>query len=383
MSKSIQHPMNSIPRPPLVIGLLLLAVLACGKSVSPFPNPTYTPEASIFGSGRTAYGFFATPPEVSIKSVFATYKAIGQHGDVVLVQEAIPWADFVKGADVESQKITDLKNSHQLAIANNLDTIYIVDPLNGLNRREFMGLPAGWQASFANPDVRSAFRNYTLRLLGEFNPRYLGLASEINTYMQSHPEDAANFLSLYREIYADIKAKSPETQVFVTFQWEQLNNLAGFETVGARHQIQWEQIEIFEPQLDLWVISSYPFIAFPSGSAIPTDYYTPLLTRTDKPLAVAEGGFSSRPINQAPGAPQDQVDYLKAIHSQLGKRLDFWIYLLLDDLNLDSYAKVMSQQGTSSDDINTLGFFVSVGLREKDGTPKPALATWNTFLSAP
>jgi hypothetical protein len=45
-------------------------------------------------------------------------------------------------------------------------------------------------------------------------------------------------------------------------------------------------VETFEPELDLWVISSYPYFAFPNGEGIPADYYTPLLERTSKPLAM-------------------------------------------------------------------------------------------------
>jgi hypothetical protein len=220
--------------------------------------------------------------------------------------------------------------------------------------------------------------NFTLRILREFKPSYLGLASEINTYAEVYPADFPNFLSLYRETYAAIKTESPETQVFVTFQWEQVNGLAEIGADSASRQIKWEQIEVFEPQLDLWVISSYPFISFRTGAEIPADYYSPLLTRTQKPLAVAEGGFGSRPVKQAPGSPQDQVDYLNAIHTQLGERLDFWIYLLLSDLDLNSYAPLIRKQSGQAD-VDTLGFFVSVGLREKDGAPKPALQLWDSF----
>lgn len=363
----------------VVIGLLFFA-LACGQSTAPFPDPTYTPRPPVFESGRTAYGFFSTPPKVSMDSLFAHYRAMGENGDVSLVQESIPWADFVNGVEVESAKIDDMHNARNLAEAYNLDSIYIIDPLNGLNRREFAGLPDSWQASFANPDVRAAYKNFSLRVLREFQPHYLGLASEINTYMEFQPQDAENFLSLYRETYDAIKAESPTTQVFVTFQWEQLNNLAGDEPRGTPYQIKWEHIEAFEPQLDLWVISSYPFVAFRTAAEIPANYYTPLLARTSKPLAVAEGGFVSRRTGHIPGTPQDQVDYLTAIHTQIGERLDFWIYLLLSDLNESSYARFFRQQGVKEADITTLGFFVNVGLQEKDGkTPKPALELWNSY----
>jgi hypothetical protein len=141
--------------------------------------------------------------------------------------------------------------------------------------------------------------------------------------------------------------------------------------------VNWDQVEAFEPELDLWAISSYPFIAFPSADAIPDDYYTPLLTRTDKPLAVGEGGFTSRPIGPFSGTPDDQVGYLTALHDQIGARLAFWIYLLLNDFDPEKYAEAMRDQGLGQDDIETLGLFAAVGLRQADGTPKPALEVWD------
>ena len=124
--------------------------------------------------------------------------------------------------DGQSQKRTDIINQFTLAQQNHLDAIFVVDGLDGLNRSQFSGLPFGWDASFANPKVRAAYTNYTLWVVRMFHPRYLGLASEINTYMDTHPSDAQNFISLYNEIYKAVKAKAPDTKIFVTFQWEEL-----------------------------------------------------------------------------------------------------------------------------------------------------------------
>jgi hypothetical protein len=357
--------------------ILCLAALACGSG-TPAPIPTL--QSSPFDLQRTLYGFFPSPAEVTTQSVIDTYKAIGRHADVVLVQQNIPWNDFVASTDAASSHITDIHNQYILAHQNGLEVIFVVDPLNGLNRREFQGLPTGWEASFANPKVRSAFTNFTLRILREFHPKYLGLASEINTYADTHPADFPNYLSLYNSVYDLIKAESPATQVFVTFQWEELNNLIPQVASGrTARQVNWDQVEAFEPRLDVWAISSYPFVVYPNGADIPTDYYTPLLSRSSKPLAVAEGGFPSTDIGPFHGAPQDQVDYLNAIHTQIGvDRLVFWIYLLINDFNLNSYAKIMNQNGQSAD-VNTLGIFASVGITTADRTPKPALQVWDSF----
>ena len=364
---------------PALLTILILASLACGQSAPITPFPTRETPASA--SDQTIYGFFPSAPKPTIKSVLNHFKDLGQYGDFVLFQHNIPWADFVDSVDGESQSRTDITNQETLARQNGLASIYVVDPLNGLNRREFRGLPLGWKASFANPKIRAAFTNYTLWIVRTFQPHYLGLASEINTYMDAHPEDAANFVSLYHEVYALIKAEAPDTQVFVTFQWDDLNNMWSQPEEGHRQKfdVNWEQVDAFEPDLDLWAISSYPYFVFPSSADIPADYYSRLLARTSKRVAVAEGGWASGDVGVFHGMPEDQVGYLNAIHDQLGSRLAFWVYLVLNDFDMESYAQFDGNQNVSETDMNTLGMFASLGLREMDGTPKPALEVWMSF----
>ena len=360
----------------LALSILILATLACQGQHQSIPP---TPQNSVFDSGRTAYGFFPSPPEVTIESVFQTFKDMGKQGDFVLIQQNTAWEDFVGGTDGESQTRTDLINQVKLARQNNLEYIFVIDALNGLNRRDFIGLPAGWEASFANPNVRSAYRNYALWVVRTFHPRYLGLASEINTYMDAHPNDAQNFISLYNEIYALVKAEAPETQIFVSFQWDDLNNMFPQPEEGDRQKFDtnWDQVEAFEPNLDIWVISTYPYFIFGTETEIPSDYYTPLLTRTGKPVAVAEGGFSSQAIGPVQGSPEGQVAYLNAIHAQLGPRLAFWVNTLLSDFNLDSYAEQMKKDGRDPQDALSLGAFAYIGLQNSDGSPKSALEIWD------
>lgn len=356
----------------LALSILALAMLACSGGQTPQVPPT--PQNSVFDAGHTVYGFFPSPIRVELQSVFDTYQRIGEHADVVLLQQEIPWKDFVDGVDGKSQVIIDLTNQLILCDRNGLEAIFVVDPLNGLNRREFSNLPWGWEANFANPDVRAAFKNFTLRAVREFHPHYLGLASEINTYADAFPADYPNYVSLYNEVYAAVKAEAPATQIFATFQWEDLNNLiSGADEGRAAYDTNWELVDALEPNLDLWVISTYPFGAFHNASEIPDDYYAPLLARTSKPLAVAEGGFSSVAMEPFGGSDADQIAYLTKIHEQLGSRLAFWIYLLVNDLDMDSYTPNMKK------DQDTLAWFTHMGLFDTEGNPKPALKVWDGF----
>jgi len=357
--------------------ILVLVTLACSVEFAVPEQKTPTQEGSIFDSGVTAYGFFPTPPDVSTESMVQHIQSMSKHADVILFQEHIPWLELAQNPDAESQTITNLQGLVQFVSGHGLEPVFIVDPLNGFNRREFKGLPPALAGgNFGTPEIRSAFKNFALRLVREFRPRYIGLASEINTYLDAHPDDVENYLSLYRETYSAIKTEAPDTQVFVTFQWDDLNNLGAFND-GSPYQTKWEQIEAFEPQLDLWVISSYPCFFFDRAADVPSNYYTPLLARTQKPIAVAEGGCSSVPLDIQSGSEQDQIDYLRAVDEQLGgERLDFWIYLIFSDLNMNAFIPLMLEQG-EGESIETLSYFASLGLVQVDGTPKPALAVWD------
>ena len=369
----------------LALTTLLLAALACATQSTPDQQNEQPPSEPALSSvtpitelERTAFGFFPSPPEASLEAIISHFQLMSEHADFVLMQREIPWEDFVDGVEGESEARTDLHNLTILTKQNGMDRIFVVDPLNGLNRREFFGLPDDWEASFANPDVRVAFTNFTLWIVRQYQPYYLGLASEINTYADAHPEDFPHYVSLYKEVYALVKAEAPDTQVFVTFQWDDLNNVVPEISEGrTAYDTNWDQIEIFEPQLDLWAISSYPYVFFQNAGEIPADYYSRLLTRTDKPLAVAEGGYTTQPVGSFQGTPHDQVDYLNVINSQIGERLDFWTYLILADFNLDSFKDFMQQEGIENDDIDNLAIFAATGLIASDGTPKPALELWD------
>ncbi len=366
--------------------LLAVLALACGQAGSANGSQVSVqdPVARWLDPGHTQYGFFPAPPRDGVDAVLEHFQALGQYADFILIQAPVPWQDFLPSIEGDSQSRIDLRNQVILAGQHGLGVVFVVDPLNGLDRREFFGLPQGWEGSFANLDVRASFRHFTLWLLRTFRPQYLGLASEINTYGDAHPEDMPHFHSLYQETYAQVKAESPDTLVFVTFQWEGLTQR--FPEVfegGTTGLPKWEQVQAFEPNLDIWAISTYPYFIFSGGEPIPPDYYTPLADQTAKPLAVAEGGYASRLVGNLTGSTEAQVQFLESVQNQIGNRLRLWVNLLLTDFDLDAYRQAARAQGRDPGDLDGLAWFAGVGLRENDGRPKPALELWASFLHRP
>jgi hypothetical protein len=65
--------------------------------------------------------------------------------------------------------------------------------------------------------------------------------------------------------------------------------------------------------------------------------------------------------------------------SGFGPRLAFWVNTLLNDFNLDSYAEQMKKDGRDRQNALYLGTFAYIGLRNSDGSTKPALEVWDSF----
>lgn len=82
---------------------LAALTLSCSTATTA-PQPTVTPARVISPAEpptHTLRGFFPSPPQVTIESVLALYRALGEHGDVVLLQNEPDWTSFLAGVEGE------------------------------------------------------------------------------------------------------------------------------------------------------------------------------------------------------------------------------------------------------------------------------------------
>jgi hypothetical protein len=157
-----------------------------------------------------------------------------------------------------------------------LKTILGLSPTTLDQGRKELDLPpdirrkAGAQVSFANPVIRRAFVK-SARTLARLTPPYLCLATEINFLALQRLNEYLHFASLYKEAYRAVKQISPETKVFVSFQWERVRILDSREP----HKIKEHSkvIDIFRPQLDVIGLTTYPAPFHGSPADLPNDYY--------------------------------------------------------------------------------------------------------------
>lgn len=200
-----------------------------------------------------------------------------------------------------------------------------------------------------------------------YEPEYLAIGGEVNRLWETDPAAFEDFVTGYRLAYDAAKAASPETRVFTIFQLEMLRGDAFLAGNSESREPAWHLIDQFAGALDLVGFTSYPFFDFETPAAIPDGYYAELAIRLGFPVLITEIGWPSAPLAAAPGStyggsPEEQSELIEAIPRLIGPGVEGLLWSFPYDIG----------QGSA-------GPFESVALREANGTPKPALTTWQAL----
>jgi hypothetical protein len=218
---------------------------------------------------------------------------------------------------------------------------------------------AGANLSFSNPAVRRAYVAAAADL-ARLKPAYLCLATEINLLAIQRLPEYLHFVAAYKEAYRSAKALSPETKVFVSFQWEWVRIVDARELHRvAEHS---KVINIFRPELDLVGLTSYPSPFHATPADLVPDYYTWMFRHIppSEPVMLMEIGWPS----SGSGSEAEQLAFLERLPTLLkGINLIGVEWALLHDVQL----------GAFNADLN------SVGLRRRDGRPKPGYGAFRAL----
>ncbi len=358
-------------RLPAIAALLALGVLlgACGgddASPAGTAEPVATTDASL-PPRSFQLGVSSLPVEASEDAYSKAFALAGQLGEVILIQRAPPWADFVPGGSISprTERLTRLERD--LARQNDLRLLLAVDPTQPSDRGALAGLPDSMAGrDFSDKDVRASFIAYAKYLALNYKPAYMALGVEVDLYYTRKGDaEFRNFVSVYFEAYDAVKEVSPNTLVFPTFQYE---NVLGILNRGAPSQPAWSLIDRFQPKLDLLAVSTFPRAAFPSIQEMPADYYGALAEQTGKPIAFFSAGWASR--NDGLDDDVSQVAFMYRIFAaaeELRSPLLVWFLARDPDVGPD----------------DGLGALASMGLYDAFGRPKNALKVWRNYLARP
>jgi hypothetical protein len=228
-----------------------------------------------------------------------------------------------------------------------LEPILGLSPTSLDQGRKELDLPAdvrrmaGTDVSFANPVIRKAYKD-TVKQLARLRPAYLCLATEINFLALQRLNEYLHFATLYKEAYRQAKRISPETRVFVSFQWEWMRIVDAKEP----HKIKKHSkvIEIFRPELDIIGLTSYPSSFHGSPADLPDDYYSWIYHHIHKndDVLLMELGWPT----QGSGSELEQQAFIRRIPDLFSRvNLSVIAWALLHDVNLAEFDANLNSVG--------------------------------------
>ena len=180
---------------------------------------------------------------------------------------------------------------------------------------------AGKNISFGNPVIQEAFKKAARELAG-LKPPYLCLATEINLLALGRTPEFLLFARLYEDTYPEVKRISPETNVFVSFQWDWARVMD--EKEPDKIEEHSKLFDIFRPELDVVALTSYPAAFYKSPGQLPRDYYFSI-NRHVKPTDQVFFTEIAWP-SSGNGSEEQQMEFIRRLPELLKDRTSKYLF---------------------------------------------------------
>jgi hypothetical protein len=200
-------------------------------------------------------------------------------------------------------------------------------------------------STLSDPEWRRTYRESAIDVVQAANPLYLSVGNEVNRWYEKFGMEGANgfkhWVSLYEEIYKNVKEISPETFVFCTFSRE---------IVSENREADLEVINFFDPsKMDLLIVTSYPFALAKVNRPgdLPDDYFK----QVSDLMPNAPFGFSevAWPSMTEFGGEYGQAEFLEQLTGRLtidnGLDLEFLMWNWMTDLGESDKTGLISWDG--------------------------------------
>lgn len=350
--------------------LLMLSLSACGgddsETVTGSDEPVDAPVPRTF-----LMGWSPIVPRAETRLLLEVIDSIAAVSEIMLLQQAVPWEALLAGASMDSL-VQDVAQLTDFIEAKGMQIMFLVDPLDGFDRR--LEHPALVEAgrSVVEPEIRAMHEEWVLRIAARVRPLWFGLASEINSLAASgDPGLYAEILDLINTLAPKVRQISPASRVFVSFQADQANGVLG-ATGGIDH---FALIDDFD--IDGLGLSSYPVFAFDDPSEVPANYFTAFDEATDLPLLMVEGGWSSEDVPWSTGTPEQQRQFFVVYERLLdGVDAEAWVMLTFTDIDFEAL-------GLSPERALGRSNFGFMGIVDTELQRKPAYDEWLRIFSRP
>ena len=177
------------------------------------------------------------------------------------------------------------------------------------------------------------------------------------------------------DLAPEVRAVSPGTGVFVSFQMEDARGLFGLPSRVDHFEI----IDDFD--IDALGLSSYPVFVFETPAGVPDDYFARFDAATDLPLLFVEGGWSSEDTEILRATPQEQAAFFRRYEELLdGVEAGLWVMLTFTDIDIE---QLVANGQLSPERAAGLSHFARMGIVDVELAPKPAYEVWEEIFSRP
>ena len=344
---------------------LFALVIACKTEDPSGPHDDQNPRTYLMG-------FAPTPPRAEEASIIRTAQGLAQVSEITLVQQEVPWAVLLDGTQTMEQALNERVQLVGFLRALGLRIVFLLDPLDGLDRRKEPPDLVARGRSIREPQIRVMHEQWALEIARRLHPDWYGLASEINTLADlGDPGLYAAVRAMINELAPQIGAASPGTQTFVSFQADQAYGLPGFPRTIDHFQL------LDDYDIDAIGLSTYPGFVLDYPAQIPADFFQRFDQATDKPLLLVEGGWNSAPTAITNGTPAEQADFFRRMAALLdGVHARVWVFLMYADLDLATF-------GLPPDREAGLANFSRMGIVDTAFHHKPAFAVWDSVHRRP
>ncbi|MBN1305593.1 MAG: hypothetical protein JXA13_14235 [Anaerolineales bacterium] len=233
------------------------------------------------------------------------------------------------------------------------------------------------ERAFDDPVLAGRLEKFLVAFSDRYADRihYLAVGNEVNDYFYAHRDEIDAYAATFDRVRAAVHENNPHLPVGMVFAFHDAETLESLDII---------------PLLNRGDYIAYTLYLYDQGfhftrePGLIGDYLDRMITISDgTPIAIVETGWSTAKVLD--GTEADQAEYVRQVFSALTERREQILFLSWFDLH-DSNRDFCAQQaltffepGSEPDPAEMEAFVTFLcyfGLRNADGSPKPAWETW-------
>jgi hypothetical protein len=237
-------------------------------------------------------------------------------------------------------------------------------------------------ATFSDPDVRTAYANFSVDLIEQFDPTWFNYGIEASEYLYNRPEQWDAFVGFAQHVHDVIKAEHPDVKLMISIGLKHPDDTVS-ETFRTR-------MPDLLPYVDVVGVSVYPyaFYGLEGGgdpANLPESWLSQISTiAPEHPIAIAETAWIAEDMVidgttwsvDVDGSAEWQAQYVETLCAE-ANTLDAEFITWWSVADFDT----LWETALGRDPIAAL--WRDTGLYDGDLSPRAALDVWESWRAKP